>query len=225
MLGIVCAQLAAAIANTRLYSAIVEKSRELEESQFDSIKSLAQAIEAKDDYTGGHCDRLIDFALDMALELGLKTDETDHLKYAAALHDIGKIGISETILNKPARLTPAEYEVMKNHVRKGAEILSQVKFLSPVIPLIYHHQEWFDGSGYPDGLLGDAIPLGARIVAVLDTFDAMTTDRPYRKALPISTALAEMRRQSGRQFDPRVVAAFEKVLSRKGGDLSERVTS
>jgi putative nucleotidyltransferase with HDIG domain len=225
MLGIVCAQMAAAIANTRLYSAIVEKSRELEESQFDSIKSLAQAIEAKDDYTGGHCDRLIDFALEMARELGLMADETDHLKYAAALHDIGKIGISETILNKPARLTPAEYEVMKNHVRKGAEILSQVKFLSPVVPLIYHHQEWFDGSGYPDGLLGDAIPLGARIVAVLDTFDAMTTDRPYRKALPISTALAEMRRQSGRQFDPRVVAAFEKVLSRKEGDLSERVTS
>jgi response regulator RpfG family c-di-GMP phosphodiesterase len=185
---------------------------ELENAHFESLKALASAIEAKDAYTSGHCDRLVDYSLLVAEKLNLNHDERKQLRYGAALHDIGKIGVKDAILGKPGKLTPSEYEEMKLHPKIGADILNKIKFLRPVAPIIYHHQECFDGSGYPEGLAGEAIPIASRIVAILDTFDAMTTDRPYRKALPVQTAINELIRYSGRQFDPHLVNIFVDLI-------------
>ncbi|HEX9758326.1 MAG TPA: HD domain-containing phosphohydrolase [Nitrospiria bacterium] len=197
--------LAIAIDNNRLFN-------DLEESHFEAIRALADALETKDAYTRGHSDRTVDFAADIAKQFGLSPEETEHIKYAAILHDIGKIGIPESILNKPGPLTEEEFEVMKKHPELGSNIVKQIKFLAPVAPLIFHHQERFDGKGYPIGLSGDAIPMGSRIIAVLDAFDAMTSDRVYRKAPGKVRAIAELKQFSGTQFDPQVVAAFLNLL-------------
>lgn len=193
----------------------------LESVHFDVIKALSQAIQVKDHYTGDHCDRIVEYSRDIAEKFCLSPVEKKVLAYAAALHDIGKIGIPEAILNKPGRLTEEEYVIMKTHPEKGAAIIQGVGFLAPVIPLIYHHQERYDGLGYPDGLAGEEIPLGSRIVAVLDTFDAMTSDRPYRKALPVERAVAELKRFTHQQFDPLVVDAFLQVLEETGSQFCE----
>ncbi len=193
----------------------------LEAVRFDLIKALSQAIQVKDHYTGDHCDRIVEYSRSIAEKFGLSPMEKKVLAYAAALHDIGKIGIPEAILNKPGRLTEEEYAVMKTHPEKGAAIIQGVGFLAPVVPLVYHHQERYDGLGYPDGLVGEKIPLGSRIVAVLDTFDAMTSDRPYRKALPVGRAVAELKRFTHQQFDPHVVDAFLQVLEEAGAQLCE----
>ena len=211
--SVLCGQATIAIENAKMFELVQAKNRELEVFYFETVNALAQAIEVKDVYTGGHGDRLGDLALAIAGRLGLPAEEKIWLKYAAALHDIGKIGVKETILTKNGKLTPEEYDEMKKHPAKGAEILREVKFLSPVVPIVYHHQEWYDGKGYPDGLAGDKIPIGSRIVAVLDAFDAMTTDRPYRKGLPLDVAVRELQRYSGIQFDPQVVEAFIEVLT------------
>jgi response regulator RpfG family c-di-GMP phosphodiesterase len=202
-----------AIQNAKLFEIIENKNRDLENFCLETVGALAQAIEIKDVYTGGHGDRLVDLASLIAGRLGVPEEDRVWLKYAAALHDIGKIGVKETILTKPGRLTAEEYEEMKTHPAKGAEILKEVKFLAPVVPIVYHHQERYDGKGYPGGLLGEQIPIGSRIVAVLDAFDAMTTNRPYRNGLPIEVAIHELRRYSGVQFDPQVVEAFIQVVA------------
>ena len=193
----------------------------LEAAHFDLIKALSQAIQVKDHYTGDHCDRIVEYSRSIAEKFGLSPAEKKVLAYAAALHDIGKIGIPEAILNKSGRLTEEEYAVMKTHPEKGATIIQGVEFLAPVVPLIYHHQERYDGLGYPEGLVGENIPLGSRIVAVLDTFDAMTSDRPYRKALPFEKAVAELKRFTYQQFDPHVVDAFLQVLEETGPPFCE----
>ncbi|MBI5378533.1 MAG: response regulator [Nitrospirae bacterium] len=211
-LSILCGQAAGAIENARLIKELLAKATELEEAHFGSILALAQAIEAKDKYTGGHCDRLVQYALSVADRLGLNGEQRKQLRYAAILHDVGKIGISEAILNKPARLTPEEYAVMKTHPKMGAEILRSVKFLNDVAGLVYHHQERYDGQGYPDGLRGEEIPIVSRIIAVIDAFDAMTTNRPYRKALSMDRVTEELKRCAGSQFDPHVVDAFIAVV-------------
>ncbi|HET6464201.1 MAG TPA: HD domain-containing phosphohydrolase [Nitrospiria bacterium] len=211
--SILCGQAAIAIENAKLFEVIEAKNRELEDFYFETVNALAQAIEVKDVYTGGHGDRLVDLAISIAERLNVSSEERIWLKYAAALHDIGKIGVKETILTKPGKLTPEEYEEMKTHPAKGAEILREVKFLAPVVPIVYHHQERYDGKGYPTGLSGHQIPIGSRIVAVLDAFDAMTTNRPYRKGLPTEVAINELRRHSGVQFDPQVVEAFIQVVT------------
>ena len=212
LVSILCGQATIAIENAKMFELVRAKNLELKNFYFETVSALAQAIEAKDNYTGGHGDRLSDLAVGIAERLGMADHEKVWLRYAAALHDIGKIGIKETILTKQGKLTPEEYDEMKTHPAKGAEILREVKFLAPVVPIVYHHQEQFDGRGYPDGLAGEAIPIGARIVAVLDAFDAMTTNRPYRRGLPLDVALKELRRYSGVQFDPRVVEAFIEVV-------------
>ena len=211
--SILCGQATIAIENAKLFEVIETKNRELEDFYFETVNALAQAIEVKDVYTGGHGDRLVDLAISIAERLNVSDEERVWLKYAAALHDIGKIGVKETILTKPGKLTPEEYEEMKTHPAKGAEILREVKFLAPVVPIVYHHQERYDGKGYPSGLSGHQIPIGSRIVAVLDAFDAMTTNRPYRRGLPMDVAINELRRHSGVQFDPQVVEAFIQVMS------------
>ena len=211
--SILCGQATIAIENAKLFEVIESKNRELEAFYFETVNALAQAIEVKDVYTGGHGDRLVDFAISVAERLNVSDEERIWLKYAAALHDIGKIGVKEAILTKPGKLTPEEYEEMKTHPAKGAEIIKEVKFLAPVVPIVYHHQERYDGKGYPTGLSGHQIPIGSRIVAVLDAFDAMTTNRPYRKGLPTEVAIDELRRYSGVQFDPQVVEAFIQAIS------------
>lgn len=211
--GVLCGQAAMAISNLKLYTEVLKKQEELEKTHFDAIKALAQAIEAKDRYTNGHSERMFQYSLAIADILNFSEEEKVSLKYATALHDIGKIGVSEAILNKPGKLTPEEFEEIKTHPIRGANIISQIEFLSPVIPIVYHHHERYDGKGYPAGLVRDEIPIGSRIVTVLDTYDAMTSDRPYRKALPRETALMELRNCSGTQFDPMVVEAFIKVIA------------
>jgi HD-GYP domain-containing protein (c-di-GMP phosphodiesterase class II) len=211
--SILCGQATIAVENAKLFEVIETKNRELEAFYFETINALTQAIEVKDVYTGGHGDRLVDFAISVAERLKVSDEEKIWLKYAAALHDIGKIGVKEAILTKPGKLTPEEYEEMKTHPAKGAEIIKELKFLAPVVPIVYHHQERYDGKGYPSGLSGQQIPIGSRIVAVLDAFDAMTTNRPYRRGLPMDVAINELRRYSGVQFDPQVVEAFIQVMS------------
>lgn len=213
--SILSGQATIAIENAKMFETIQAKKKEMEDFYFETVNALAQAIEAKDIYTGGHGDRLGEYSQAIAERLGIDPDERIWLKYAAALHDIGKIGVKENILTKPGKLTPEEYAEMKKHPEKGAEILREVNFMAPVVPIVYHHQEQYDGNGYPDGLAGEQIPIGSRIVAVLDAYDAMTTDRPYRKSLPLSVAIKELRRQSGVQFDPKVVEAFIQVISEK----------
>ncbi len=205
MAHILAGQVAVAIENVALFL-------DLSASHFETLKVLAQLIEAKDHYTRGHCDRLVTYVMALAERMALTDEEKQYLGYGAALHDIGKIGVHALILNKPDKLTNQEFEGVKAHPAMGAEIVKGIEFLNPVIPIIYYHQEFYDGKGYPEGRVGEEIPLGARMVAVVDTFDAMTSDRPYRKALPFEVAFAELRRCAGTQFDPRIVEDFIATL-------------
>jgi len=212
MVLVLCRQAAVLIDNVRLFDEVSSKITELETAHFDTIKALAGALESKDFYTRHHSDRTVRHAELTGRRLGLSRQERMHVRYAALLHDIGKIGIPEEILNKPARLTEDEYELMKRHPIIGAAIVEQVSFLRPVIPLIRHDHERWDGLGYPDGLKGETIPLGARIIAVVDAYDAMAVDRVYRKAPGHDFALVELRRCAGTQFDPAIVEAFISIV-------------
>ncbi len=185
---------------------------------FDTIKVLALALDARDHYTHGHSQEVTEYAVEIAREIGLSFKEIDIIRDAGILHDIGKIGIADAVLLKPGKLTDEEYAEIKKHPVIGKKILEPVKCLADKIPLIYHHHERFDGTGYPDGLAGDNIPLGARILAVADSYQAMTSTRPYRKALPTLVAIAELIRFKARQFDPIIVDAFLRVLRRIGRD-------
>lgn len=182
------------------------------------VHALAEAVEAKDEYTRGHLQRVQQFALDVGRRLGLEPPELEVLRIASTLHDIGKIAIPETILNKPAGLDAEEREVIERHAEIGARMLERIDGLREAAPLVLHHQERWDGRrdvpfpGYPAGLGGEAIPLGARIIAVVDCFDAMTTDRPYRPALEPNEARERLRNERGRQFDPQVVDTFLEIL-------------
>ncbi|MHB2026352.1 MAG: HD domain-containing phosphohydrolase [Elusimicrobiota bacterium] len=183
----------------------------LETFYLEMVRTLARAVDSKDSYTHEHSERASETARRLAKEIGLSPSMSRYVEYAALLHDIGKIGIDESILLKPGKLTAEEYEIMKKHPMIGHQILSPVKFLGPVAQMVLHHQEWYNGQGYPDGLKGEDIPLGARIVAVIDAWDAMTSDRPYRKALPKNVAVSELTRGAGTQFDPKIVEIFLKI--------------
>jgi len=182
----------------------------------ETIKGFALAIEAKDRYTIGHSERVAKIALELCRGLNLSEEETKRIFQAALLHDIGKIGIRYEELNKPEKLTPREYEMFKLHPVIGKKILQPITFLQDILPDIYHHHEQYDGSGYPDGLRGEEIPLGARILAIADTYDAMTSDRPYRPALSHEIAIEELKRCAGTQFDPKLVDVFVKIFEKKG---------
>lgn len=182
------------------------------QSLYEIVTSLSSALDARDHYTNGHSERVIDYAREIAREINMSQTEREELVYLCLLHDIGKIGIPDHILNKPGKLTPEEFEIMKRHAEIGEKIISPLEMLRRLKPLIRHHQEFYDGTGYPDGLRGEAIPLACRILAVVDTFDAMTTDRPYRNALPAETAVAELQRCSGSQFDPGIVEVFIRII-------------
>jgi len=175
-----------------------------------TIEALALAIEAKDQTTGEHLQRVRVYAMELAKDLGLSEDETEALKAASVLHDIGKLAVPEHIISKPGKLTPEEFEKMKIHPIVGAEILEQVDFPYPVVPMVGAHHEKWDGSGYPAGLAGETIPIGARILAAVDCLDALASDRQYRKALPLDEAMAKVVSESGRSFDPQVVSILRR---------------
>ena len=197
-------QLAVAIENARLYV-------DLENTFLGTIGALAAAVDAKDPYTYGHSSEVTEHTIAIAHRMGLSTEEIEKLRIGALLHDIGKIGIDGAILNKPGRLTDEEFEIIKGHPDIAANILSSLEFLTEVVPLVRHHHEHYAGGGYPSGIAGDEIPLGARIIAVADAFNAMTSDRPYRASLAHDVAIRELIKHSGTQFDPEVVRAFLRV--------------
>ena len=192
---------AIALDNARLY-------QELEEMFFQTAESLSDAIEKRDPYTGGHTKRVTTYSLAIARHLLLKPEETKWLKLASVLHDVGKIGIEDQILRKQEPLSPEEFTIIKHHANIGAEIIRHVRQLREIIPGVKYHHEQIDGSGYPEGLRGEEMPRLAKIVAVADTYDAMTTDRPYRKAKGKEVAIEELKKCSGTQFDKGVVEAF-----------------
>jgi putative nucleotidyltransferase with HDIG domain len=200
-------QVAIALDNARLY-------QELEEMFFQTAESLATAIEKRDPYTGGHTKRVTSYSLAIAKYLPLSLAERKCLRIASVLHDIGKIGIEDQILRKPERLSPEEFNTIKHHSDMGAEIIEHIRQLREIIPGVKYHHEQLNGSGYPHGLKGKDIPMLARIVAVADTYDAMTTDRPYRKALEKEVAVEELRKYAGTQFDKEVVEAFIQAYQR-----------
>ncbi|MEZ5356940.1 MAG: HD domain-containing protein [Bryobacteraceae bacterium] len=196
----------------------VEQQRHIEELNalhLRTIEALALAIEAKDHTTHDHLERVQVYALAIGRELGLDSEEIDALRAASLLHDIGKLAVPEHIISKPGRLTPEEFEKMKIHPVVGAEILEQVRFPYPVVPVVRSHHEKWDGSGYPDGLAGEEIPIGSRILSAVDCLDALATDRQYRRALPLEEAIEVVKAESGKAFDPRVV----EVLSRRYVEL------
>lgn len=189
---------------------------ELERSYIQTIESLAVALEAKDRYTSGHSQRVSRFAILISRSLGLPRNEVDIIGQVALLHDIGKIGMLDRILNKPTNLNPEERELVKAHPVIGAQILGPVRTFSEHIAGIKHHHEMYDGTGYPDRLRGREIPIAARIVCLADAFDAMTSTRPYRVGLPLEFAVREMQKMVGRQFCPDCVDAFVRVLKTSG---------
>lgn len=181
---------------------------ELERAYLDTVRALAGAIEARDPYTGGHVDRVASYAVALGRELGLDEASLRALEIGALLHDIGKIAIPDAVLLKRGPLSQEEWECMRQHPQLGASMVRAWAALQPALPAVLHHHERYDGGGYPAGLEGLAIPPAARIVAVVDAFDAMLTTRPYRQGLPLETALRELERCAGSQFDPEYVQAF-----------------
>ena len=176
-----------------------------------TVTALAQAVEMRDEYTGNHTQRVTAYAMLLAEEMGLAEDERRRLRVATLLHDIGKIAIDDQILRKPGRLSETEFDKMKSHVLRGTEIVQMIPGLAWALPVVRGHHERWDGRGYPDGLAGEGIPLTARVVAVADAFDAMTSDRPYRMGMPAARAFAELQTGAGTHFDPGCVAAFLRI--------------
>jgi HD-GYP domain-containing protein (c-di-GMP phosphodiesterase class II) len=200
LLSIVGSRAAAAIENARLYE-------DLRATFQQTIEGLARAIDKMDRYTAGHSERVATYATYLAIRLGLPPDVIETVRQSALMHDIGKIGCVMN-LNKPGKLTQDEYEMFKRHPVYGKDILDPIRFLHPLVPGVHLHHERWDGRGYPLGLKGGGVPLIARIIAVADTYDAMTSDRAYRRALPHEVAVGEIERCSGSQFDPDVAQAF-----------------
>jgi putative nucleotidyltransferase with HDIG domain len=186
---------------------------QLERAYLGTAEALAAALEAKDAYSAARSSSIVDQAEELGRALGMSEGELRDLRFAAVFHDIGKIAIPERILNKRGPLTAEERVVMEHHTEVGEQILSPVEFLDGVRKLVRHEHERWDGRGYPDGLSGEDIPLGSRIVLACDALHAMTSDRPYRRAMSLEQAVEEVRRCSGTQFDPRVVVALLELLS------------
>jgi putative nucleotidyltransferase with HDIG domain len=186
--------------------------RRLQRAIFQSLLGLANALEAKDAYTCGHSTRVARFAEQMAREVGLAHNVVETIGQAALLHDLGKIGVPEGILRKPGPLTTEEWEIMRRHPVTGAQIVAPLEFFDEGAVIVRHHHERMDGSGYPDGLIGDTIPLGARIVAVADTYDALTSGRPYRAAMSSADAIRVLRAESGRTLDGQLIELLVDIV-------------
>lgn len=196
----------------KLKGKLIKMENRVNQTLLESIYAFAKTIKAKDYYTSEHIDKTVSIVTKIGEKLNLYGKELENLKHAAILHDLGKIGIPDKILGKKGRLTKKEYEVIKNHPQIGAEIIRSVHFLKDVVPIILHHHERFDGKGYPSGLDGKRIPPGARIIAIADVYQALISDRPYRKAYNKEKALKIIKEGSGTQFDPEIVKAFLSVI-------------
>jgi HD-GYP domain-containing protein (c-di-GMP phosphodiesterase class II) len=188
----------------------------LERTFLETVEALANALEANDEYTSSHARWITDLALKVGQELGLEGTSLKRLELGALFHDIGKIGIPETILSKPGPLTPEEREIVETHPELGEKIIAPIDRLEEVRPIVRHCHERYDGAGYPDRLEGDDIPIESRIILVCDAYHAMTTDRPYRKRLPAEEALRRLHEAAGTQFDPSVVEVCSRVLASRG---------
>jgi putative nucleotidyltransferase with HDIG domain len=187
----------------------------LASASLDQVYALAATVDAKESYGYEHSRRVADVAEAIGNTVGLSGDELADLRGASLLHDVGKIGISDAILNKSDRLTPLEWEIVKKHSIEGAKIVSQIKNISSLAPLIRHHHEWYDGTGYPDGLKGQEIPLGSRIICIADAYYTMVSRRVYRSAMSQNEALIELERCSGTQFDPEIIKVIPVALSQQ----------
>jgi putative nucleotidyltransferase with HDIG domain len=187
---------------------VIEQAKKIRASFFSGIMALSHALEAKDKYTSGHSQRVSDISITIAKELGLPHETVNKLRVAGLVHDIGKIGVKESILNKPSRLTDNEYRHIQKHPDIGEHILAPIVDDEEILESVRNHHGRYDGNGYPGHLKGDQIPLGARIMAVADAYEAMTSARPYREAMSANTACIEIERCKGTQFDPTVVGAF-----------------
>lgn len=209
VLSVLSGRAASAIENAQLY-------QRLQQTLQETIQGLVTALEAKDRYTSGHTKRVTEYAMMAARGMNMDRFGIEQIRRASLLHDIGKIGIRLEALNKPEKLSGGEYEAFKDHPRQSRIILEPIQFLKDIIPIVEAHHERWDGAGYPHGLKGEGIPQGARILAVADSFDAMTSDRPYRRALSRQAAIKELRTNAGSQFDPGVVEVFIREIQKKG---------
>ena len=215
MLYVLASRAAVSIENARLYENLVDANKDLttanvslEENFKQTIIGFAHALEESDRYTRGHSERVAMYARLIAIGLRLSAPEIDTIVKVGLMHDVGKIGVRNDKLNKPGKLTPEELAMFRSHPAKGKRILEPIPFMRDIVPGCYCHHEAWDGSGYPQGLVGDHIPLIGRVVAVADAYDAMTSDRAYRKALPHEIACGELERCTGAQFDPEIVPVF-----------------
>jgi putative nucleotidyltransferase with HDIG domain len=210
LINVLASQASISIENVRLY-------HNIRDNYLKTIRAFALAVEVKDEYTHGHSENVMKYTVMIAKQLGMPPHEIERVKYAGLLHDIGKIGVSEYILNKPGKLTPQEFHEIKKHPELGAKIIADVPFLKSLVPLVLHHHEFFGGGGYPGGIAGEEIPLGARILTVSDAYEAMTSDRPYRKSMPEEVAFSILETQKGIQFDPAVVDSFMSTIREDKG--------
>ncbi|MEE8414233.1 MAG: HD domain-containing phosphohydrolase [Dehalococcoidales bacterium] len=198
-----------------LQNIVGEQTEKIRNSFFQAVTALVHALEAKDIYTSGHSQRVADFSVAIGNKMGLPQQSIEKIKMAGLVHDIGKIGIKEQILNKPAGLTGEEFKQVQRHPEIGEYILAPIVNDTEILKLVRHHHEHYDGNGYPDRLTGTRIPLGTRILAVADAYDAMTSDRPYRKAMSSKVAFDELERKKGTQFDPEVVTVLFQISTEK----------
>lgn len=205
----------------RINGELHETNQKLEKAYMESIETLRYTVEAKDPYTKGHSDRVAQYSVLIGKKMGLSEEEQNKLLIGGLFHDIGKIGVPDTILRKTDKLTDEEYSEIKNHPSIGAHILAPATIFQEIIPIVKHHHEKYDGRGYPSQLKGEDIPLYARIAAVADTFDAMTSKRPYRDALPVETVIAEVERCKGTQFDPQIADVFLDILRNNYNEIEE----
>jgi HD-GYP domain-containing protein (c-di-GMP phosphodiesterase class II) len=212
--------------STAIESAVEQLKKAANENHLlfiNSVRMLAAAIDAKDPYTRGHSERVARYSIAIGKNLSLPEKEMRNLRISALLHDVGKIGIDDRILRKPGALSDDEFEVMKGHPAKGAAIMSGVAQLIDIVPgMKYHHEKW-GGGGYPDGIEGEEIPMQARIVAIADTFDAMTTNRPYQKAMEINYVVEKIKSFAGTRFDPKVVESFVQAVKRGDIQIEDQV--
>jgi putative nucleotidyltransferase with HDIG domain len=192
----------------------LDANKRMDQLNWGTLKALARAIDAKSQWTAGHSEQVTRLALEVGLVLGLSQEEQTNLHQAALLHDIGKIGIPAELIDKPGKLTEEEYRSIREHPVIGARILEPIDAYAEIIPIVRQHHEWFNGNGYPDGLAGEAITLGARILAVVDVYDAISSQRPYRPGLEPDQALEVIKQKSGNHFDPVVVEAFLRVIEK-----------
>lgn len=197
-----------------LFQDLQKSNQELLMSYEFTLEGWAKALELRDGATKGHTERVAEMTVQLARAMGVGEDQLVHIRRGALLHDIGKLGIPDSILLKPGPLTEEEREIMRQHPVYAKELLSPIPYLRPALDIpCWHHERW-DGSGYPRGLKGESIPLAARIFAIVDVWDALRSDRPYRRAWPAEKALAYIREQRGKHFDPRVVDAFQEILEK-----------